>query len=180
MQIIREFETERLILRKWREEDTVSFCAINNDPKVIEFLRGAMSLKECKNFIAKTNLRIEKWGFGLWSVALKGDEESIGFVGLNCPDFESHFTPCVEIGWRLASRHWGKGYAVEAAKASLKIGFENFDLKEIVAFTVPKNLRSISVMEKIGMKRDFAGDFNHPKLPLDHHLSRHILYRVQK
>lgn len=180
MQIIREFETKRLILRKWREEDLESFYAINKDPKVIEFLKGEMTFEECKNFIAAKNQNIEKMGFGLWAVAIKETSEMIGFVGLNPPDFESHFTPCVEVGWRLSSRHWGNGYAVEAARAALKIGFENFGLKEIVSFTVPANLRSISVMKKIGMTQDLHGDFHHPKLPLYHPLSKHILYRLQK
>jgi RimJ/RimL family protein N-acetyltransferase len=180
VQIIREFETDRLILRKWREEDLERFCIINNDPKVIEFLKGAMTFEECKNFIAAKNQTIEKMGFGLWAVTIKETGEMIGFVGLNPPDFESHFTPCVEIGWRLSSSHWGRGYAVEAAQAALKIGFENFGLKEIVSFTVPANLRSISVMKKIGMIRDLNGDFYHPKLSLEHPLSKHVLYRLQK
>ena len=170
--------TERLILRPWQDADVLAFAAINQDKKVIEFLRGPLSLEECQNFIAKANNHITKHGFGLWAVEVKDTKEMIGFVGLNIPDFESHFTPCVEIGWRLSSQSWGKGYATEAAKVVLEIGFKNFQLKEIVAFTVPQNLRSISVMEKIGMKRDLEGDFFHPKLALDHPLSQHVLYRM--
>ncbi|MBP7710100.1 MAG: GNAT family N-acetyltransferase [Rickettsiales bacterium] len=176
MQII----TDRLILRLWRKEDAAAFAAINQDAKVIEFLRGPLSLEDCQDFISHANAHFAKHGFGLWAATLRETGEVIGFVGLNVPDFESHFTPCVEIGWRLASQHWGKGYATEAAKAALEIGFKNFDLKEIVAFTVPQNLRSIAVMEKLKMKRDLAGDFAHPKLALDHPLSQHILYRISK
>ena len=154
MQIINRIETERLVLRRWNQNDAEVFAAINQDEKVIEFLRGAMSLKDCQEFIAETNRRIEKFGFGLWAAEVKEAKELIGFVGLHIPDFESHFTPCVEIG------------------------FENFDLKEIVAITALQNFRSMKVMEKIGMKRDLSGDFNHPKLPLDHKLSRHALYKI--
>ena len=107
------------------------------------------------------------------------NNEFIGFVGFGIPNFESHFTPCVEIGWRLSFKHWGKGYATEAAKMALKIGFENFDLKEIVSFTAMQNLRSIAVMQKIGMTRDKNGDFNHPKLPNNHRLSRHVPYCIK-
>ena len=179
MKIIDHIETERLILRSWREEDATTFAAINQDPRVIEFLRGPLSLGDCQNFITNANYHFTKYGFGLWVATLKETGEMIGFVGLNVPDFVSHFTPCVEIGWRLAAKYWGKGYAFEAAKSVLEVGFKNFGLKEIVAFTVPKNLRSFSVMEIFGMKRDFAGDFAHPKLAPDHPLSQHILYRVQ-
>ncbi len=174
-----QIKTERLILRAWQEEDAEIFAAINQDPRVIEFLRGSMSLKESQDFIAETNRRIAKWGFGLWATTIKETGELIGFVGLNIPDFESHFTPCVEIGWRLASQHWGKGYATEAARAVLKAGFKNFGLKEIVSFTALQNLRSEAVMKKIGMKRDLDGDFTHPKLALDHPLSLHMLYRLR-
>ena len=104
----------------------------------------------------------------------------IGFVGLSVPSFTSHFTPCVEIGWRLMKEHWGNGYASEAAAACLRFGFENLKLQEIVAFTVPLNKRSIGVMEKIGMSRAPADDFDHPKLSAGHPLQRHVLYRINR
>jgi RimJ/RimL family protein N-acetyltransferase len=178
MNSVKIIETARLILRPWIGADAEVLAKINQDKKVIEFLPGAMSLEEAKNFIDKINNHITKHGFGLWAAELKDGGELIGFIGLNIPDFQSHFTPCVEIGWRLSSKYWGKGYATEGAKAALKFGFEKLKLKEIVAFTVPKNLRSIAVMERLGMKRDLSGDFNHPKLSFDHDLSRHILYRL--
>ncbi len=102
----------------------------------------------------------------------------IGFVGLSVPSFTAHFTPCVEIGWRLVKEHWGSGYASEAAEACLRFGFEKLTLKQIVAFTVPLNKRSIGVMERIGMSRDPADDFDHPKLPPGNPLQRHVLYRI--
>src|SRR5438552_3901183 len=101
-----------------------------------------------------------------------------GFVGLSVPRFESHFTPCVEIGWRLAAPYWGRGYATEGARAALAVGFETLGLGEIVSSTVPANLRSRRVMEKIGMARDPDDDFDHPALPEGHRLRRHVLYRI--
>ena len=174
-----KIETERLILRSWIDADLEPYRKINNDEKVIEFLRGPMSLEECKNFIVMVNNNIEKLGFGLWAATLKDSEELIGFIGLHPPDFTAHFTPCVEIGWRLGSQHWGKGLATEGSRAVLKFAFEKTDLKEIISFTVPQNSRSISVMKKIGMHHDINGDFNHPKLPTGHRLERHLLYRIK-
>ena len=172
-------ETDRLILRTWRQEDAEVFAKINQNEKVIKYLAGPMSVKDCENFIIKANAHFEKNGFGLWAATIKETGELIGFVGLSIPDFESDFTPCVEIGWRLASNHWGKGYATQAAKEVLKIGFEKFNLKEIVSFTTLENSRSMAVMERIGMKRDVNGDFNHPKLNPDHPIVKHALYRIK-
>jgi ribosomal-protein-alanine N-acetyltransferase len=104
----------------------------------------------------------------------------VGFVGLSVPRFEAHFTPCVEIGWRLAREHWGRGYAGEGARAALAFGFDALGLDEIVSFTVPRNLRSRRVMERIGMACDPAGDFDHPALPEGHALRRHVLYRMAR
>ncbi len=109
---------------------------------------------------------------------MKETGELIGFIGLNYTDWESNFTPAVEVGWRLGSQYWGKGYATEGAKACLEYGFKKCSLKEIISFTVPSNVRSIRVMEKIGLKRDMNGDFAHPKLAANHHLSQYILYRL--
>jgi RimJ/RimL family protein N-acetyltransferase len=174
-----KIETERLILRSWIDADLEPYHKINNDEKVTEFLPGPASLERCKDFIAMANNNIEKLGFGLWATTLKDSGELIGFIGLHPPDFTTDFTPCVEIGWRLGSQYWGKGLATEGARAVLKFGFEKIGLKEIVSFTVPENSRSIAVMKKIGLQRDINGDFNHPKLPAGHRLSRHLLYRIK-
>jgi RimJ/RimL family protein N-acetyltransferase len=117
-------------------------------------------------------------GFGLWAVEVPGVAPFIGFTGLSVPHFEAPFTPCVEIGWRLAREHWGCGYAPEAARAALSFGFERLGLAEIVAFTAAGNARSRRVMEKIGMTHDPADDFEHPSLPAGHRLRRHVLYRA--
>lgn len=176
MQVI---ETKRLILRTWEDNDADVLVKINQDPKVIEFLRGTMTLVEVRNFVHANNHCFEKEKQCFFAATLKETKELIGFIGLSSLTFEAHFSPCVEIGWRLSSVHWGKGYATEGAKAVLQYGFNQQGLNEIISFTVPTNLRSIRVMEKIGMQRDMKGDFLHPKLPADHKLSQHILYRKQ-
>lgn len=172
-------ETERLILRTWKKEDTEAYFQINQDPKVIEFLRGSLTMEQVSDFIPAVNSHGDKHGYTLWAACLKETGELIGFIGLNYTDWESHFTPAVEVGWRLGSQYWGKGFATEGAKGSLEYGFKQCGLKEIVSFTVPANVRSIRVMEKIGLKRDLNGDFAHPKLAADHPLSQHILYRLR-
>ncbi|WP_395946990.1 GNAT family N-acetyltransferase [Caedibacter taeniospiralis] len=164
-------ETERLILRTWRKEDANPYFQINQDSRVIEFLRGPLTMEQVNDFIPAVNQHQDKHGYTLWAACLKETRELMGFIGLNYTDWESNFTPAVEVGWRLGSQYWGKGYATEGAKASLEYGFKQCGLKEIVSFTVPANVRSLRVMEKIGLKRDLNGDFAHPKLAVDHPLS---------
>lgn len=156
------------------------FYQLNADPAVNEFLTGPLSSEESDRVADRIEAHFKKHGFGWWAVELPEVASFIGFVGLSIPGYEAHFTPCVEIGWRLASAHWGQGYATEAACASLKFGFELLALTEIVSLTVPANQRSRRVMEKIGMARNPEDDFDHPSLPEDHRLSRHVLYRMNK
>lgn len=171
-------ETERLILRTWQDSDVKAFFRINQDPKVIEHLPGAMSIVQVNDFIARMNEQQQQRGYSLWAAELKTNAELIGFVGLNYTDWPSHFTPAVEIGWRLGSQYWGKGYATEGSKATLEHGFSSCNLQEIVSFTVPANTHSVAVMRRIGLKQDINGNFRHPKLPTDHALSKHVLYRL--
>ena len=173
-------ETDRLILREWKSEDLKPFAAINRDPHVMEFFLKPLSEAEAAEMIDRFRAKLKRDGFGLLACVLKETSELIGFVGLDVPNFEASFTPCVEIGWRLAHHVWGKGYATEAACAVLKAGFEQYGLKEIVSFTVPMNCRSRRVMEKIGMLHDAREDFHHPKVPLEHPLSLHVIYRMTK
>jgi len=173
-------ETERLILRTWKKADAKPYFRINQDLRVIECLRGPLTMQQVNDFIEATNHQWSNRGYTLWAAELKATAEFMGFIGLNYTAWEAHFTPAVEVGWRLGSQYWGKGYATEGAKASLNYGFQICGLEEIVSFTVPANVRSIRVMEKIGLKRDLKGDFAHPKLPADHPLSVHILYRLKK
>ncbi len=177
---MQSIETEHLILREWQPEDLPPFAAINQDPQVMQFLRKPLTPSETAAMVEKIQRHFQQHGFGLFACVLKETSTCIGYVGLNVPDFEAHFTPCVEIGWRLSSRVWGKGYATEAALAVLEFGFTQCRLQEIVSFTVPANARSIRVMEKIGMTRDLKGDFYHPKLPPEHPLRLHLLYRITK
>lgn len=176
-------QTERLILRPWSDEDRETYFYINQDPKVVEFLPGPLTKKQVQEFISSANNHFNIHGYTLWATELKESGELIGFIGLHDLDWLAPFTPAIEVGWRLRSKHWGRGYATEGAKASLNYGFDKCGLKEIISiisFTVPANERSIRVMEKIGMQRDWQGDFAHPKLPPNHRLSKHILYRVKR
>jgi RimJ/RimL family protein N-acetyltransferase len=173
-----ELRTERLLLRRWRPEDREPFAAINADPRVMEHFPALLSRDESDASVDRIEGHFAQRGFGLWAVELPSVAPFIGFIGLSVPRIEAHFTPCVEIGWRLAADHWGRGYATEGARAALAFGFDELGLAEIVSYTVPANDRSRRVMEKIGMSHDEAGDFDHPLLPAGHPLSRHVLYRI--
>lgn len=173
-------KTERLILRPWRQEDLEPFAKLNADPRVMEHFPAVKSFEETA---AEYNGIVEhfaKHGWGFWAVEVPNKADFIGFIGLRFDDFPAPFTPCVEIGWRLGFDTWGNGYATEGAIAALKIGFETLKLDEIVSFTAVPNLRSQSVMQKIGMHHSPADDFNHPKLPEGHKLRRHVLYRLNQ
>jgi len=174
-----ELRTPRLLLRLWSPADLEPFARVNADPRVMEHLPGALSREQSDALAARIATHFTERGFGLWALELPGVAPFVGFVGLAVPRFEAAFTPCVEVGWRLAAEHWGRGYASEAARAALAFGFERLGLSEIVSFTVPANQRSRAVMERIGMTRDPADDFEHPSLPPGHPLRQHVLYRIR-
>jgi RimJ/RimL family protein N-acetyltransferase len=176
----REFLTERLLLRRWQPSDREPFAKLNRDPKVMEFFPAPTSREESDAMVARIEARFESSGFGLWAVEIPGLAPFAGFIGLSNPRFESHFTPCTEIGWRLAAEHWGHGYATEGAKAALEFGFRWLQLREIVSFTSVANVRSQRVMEKIGMTHSPSDDFDHPLLGEGHFLRRHVLYRARR
>ena len=165
-------------MRPWREEDLDRFAALNADPRVMEFQPRCLSRQESEAMAARIAEHFDRHGFGLWAVEAPDIAGFIGFVGLSIPRFEAHFTPCVEIGWRLAYEHWGHGYATEAATTALAFGFESLRLDQIVSFTVPANVRSRRVMERIGMTRSPDDDFEHPNLAEGHRLRAHVLYRI--
>jgi RimJ/RimL family protein N-acetyltransferase len=158
----------------------VPFAALNGDPRVAEHLPSTLSRAESDGLASRIEAHFERHGFGLWALEVPGVSEFAGFVGLAVPRFEAHFTPCVEIGWRLDPRCWGHGYATEGARAAARCAFEVLHLKEIVSFTVPANVRSRRVMEKLGMTYRSEDDFEHPALPDGHRLRRHVLYRLTR
>jgi RimJ/RimL family protein N-acetyltransferase len=172
--------TGRLTLREWKASDLAAFAAINADPRAMEFFPGVLSREESDGAAARAIEHFTEHGFGRWAIEVQGSAKFIGFAGLNVVQYETPFTPCVEIGWRLAFDYWGRGYATEAARTALADGFTRWGLSEIVSFTVPANSRSWRVMEKIGMKRADGEDFYHPLLPEGHWLRRHVLYRGRR
>jgi RimJ/RimL family protein N-acetyltransferase len=180
MNLQHELRTDRLILRHWRPEDRNPFAGINSDPRVVEFLPGIMSPQESDAVVDRIEAHFLRHGFGLWAVEVPHVAQFVGFIGLAVPKFETHFTPCVEIGWRLDANYWNRGYATEGARAALEFGFTTLRLEELVSYTVPQNLRSRRVMEKIGMAHNPGDEFDHPKLAEGHHLRRHVLYRVNR
>ena len=171
---------QRLILRPWRPEDRAPFASLNADPAVMEHFPSTLSRAESDAVVDRIEAHFDRHGFGLWAVEISGVTAFAGFIGLSVPAFKAHFTPCAEIGWRLAREYWGKGYATTGAVAALRFGFEGLGLAEVVSFTVPANLRSRRVMERIGMSHSPADDFDHPLLPAEHPFRRHVLYRMSK
>jgi RimJ/RimL family protein N-acetyltransferase len=178
--MVPELSTARLRLRGWREEDLAPFAALNADPRVMEHFPGVLDRVESDALVAHFRDHFDRHGFGLWAVEVSGVAPFVGFVGLAIPSFQAHFTPCVEIGWRLAAEFWGRGYASEAAASALTFGFETLSLDEIVSFTAPGNLRSRRVMGRLGMTRSPSDDFEHPSFPPEHPLRPHVLYRMTR
>ena len=170
---------ERVLLRGWRPDDLEPFAELNADPRVMEHFPKPLTREESDAFVRERILpQFSARGFGLWAVEVPGEAPFIGFVGLMEQTFAAPFTPCVEVGWRLAQPHWGRGYATEAARLALAHGFDAAGLEEIVSFTAVGNRPSIAVMERLGMRYD--GEFDHPRLPEGHRLRRHVLYRLAR
>lgn len=173
-------ETARLSLRWWQESDRLPFALMNADPRVMEFMPACLSRSESDTLADRIQAHFQQHGFGLYAAELREERRYIGFIGLFVPNFEAHFTPCIEIGWRLAAAYWGRGLATEGARAVAAYAFENLQVKELVSFTVPMNVGSRRVMEKLGMTDNPSDDFDHPKLPQGHPLRRHVLYRLKR
>jgi RimJ/RimL family protein N-acetyltransferase len=172
------FETERLRLRGWREEDRAPFAALNADPEVMRWFPGTLSRAESDALADRLQAALEDAGWGLWAVERMADQEFLGFTGLARVDFEAPFAPAIEIGWRFARDAWGHGYATEAAQAVARRALGPMELPELVSFTAAGNTRSRAVMERLGMRQD--GEFDHPRLPAGHELRRHVLYRLAR
>ncbi|GGB40160.1 N-acetyltransferase [Roseibium aquae] len=173
------FETDRLVIRPWREDDLDPFCEMCSDPQVMRFFPNVLSRDQTKALIDMALVKTDRDGFCFSPIDTKEGGEFLGFVGLSIPDYANrlHFGPCVEVGWRLKPAAWGKGYATEAGGAWIRFGFDTLGLDEIVSFTARQNKPSIAVMERLGMVRSNADDFQHPLVPETHALSWHVLYR---
>jgi RimJ/RimL family protein N-acetyltransferase len=175
-----ELTTDRLLLRQWKDSDYEPFAALNADPAVMEHFPAPMTREASDDFVDRMRADLDRRGFGLWALEVRSTGQFIGFTGLSVPSFEAHFTPAVEVGWRLAKDAWGNGYATEAARASLAYAFGPAGLDEVVSFTATTNKPSQRVMERIGMTHEEADDFDHPRLEKGHRLERHVLYRITR
>ncbi len=172
--------TNRLLLRRWRDSDRLPFRAMNADSRVMEFFPAVLSSVESDALADRAQAHFDRHGFGPFAAELIQDHSFIGFIGLSIPAFDAPFMPAVEIGWRLAFDSWGSGLATEGARAVVDYAFSELGLSNLVSFTVPTNLRSRRVMEKLGMTHDPLDDFDHPRLPEGHPLRRHVLYRLAR
>ena len=177
---MQELDTERLRLRRWRDGDRAPFAAMNADPEVMEHFVTPLTRAESDAFVDRIGRCFDERGYGLWVVEERATGAFCGYVGLWPAEFDAPFTPAVEVGWRLPRAAWGKGYATEAARAAVADGFERVGLDEIVSFTAVVNERSWRVMERLGMVRDAAGDFDHPNVPEGHPIRPHVLYRLPR
>ena len=173
-----EFESDRLGFRLWKDDDSMIFSRMNADSKVMQYFPGILNEKESDQFIERIMEHFKEHGYGLWAVDLKETHEFIGFIGFYTAKFESDFTPCVEIGWRLDHRFWNKGYATEGAIKCLDYGFNRLGLNEIFSFTSEINKPSINVMKKIGLVEQ--GVFQHPNISEESPLRPHVLYKIDK
>jgi RimJ/RimL family protein N-acetyltransferase len=176
---VTELRTQRLLLRQWRDEDLEPFAKLNADAEVMRYFPAPLSREESDAMVTRVRTRIVQRGWGLWAVEIVGEAAFIGFVGLTDVRFEAHFTPAIEIGWRLAPEFWGNGYATEAARAALAYGFTEVGLEEVVSFTAVVNQPSQRVMRRIGMIRDPSDDFDRETIT-DPGLRAHVLFRVSR
>jgi len=165
----------RVVLRQWKESDLEPFAAMNADPEVMHYFPKPLTLEESALSMTRQRTRIEERGWGWWAVEVDG--VFAGFTGLAEPRFTAHFTPCVEIGWRLRKEFWGQGIGFEAAQQAMAYAFGELELSELVSFTAAVNLRSRRLMERLGFSHEAVDDFDHPEIAEGHWLRRHVLYR---
>ena len=175
-----ELQTAHLLLRHWVEDDRAPFAAMNRDPVVMEHLPAPLTPAESDALVERAEHGLRNQSFGLWALEAVGTGQFLGFTGLAVPSFEAHFTPAVEMGWRLRREAWGRGFAQEAARRVRDYAFGEVGLEAIVSFTARTNLRSQRVMQRIGMTHDEVDDFEHPRLPAGHALRDHVLYRLSR
>jgi ribosomal-protein-alanine N-acetyltransferase len=167
-------------MRRWADEDLAPFAAINANRVVMEHFPSTLNFERSAAAVSRIEALFDARGFGLWAVELPGEAPFIGFVGLLPAPEEMAFSPAVEIGWRLAPAFWGRGLATEAARAAIWFAFEKAGIEELVSFTATTNVRSMRVMERLGMTREAADDFEHPGIAAGHRLRPHVLYRIER
>lgn len=177
---ILQLESARLQLRQWQDDDLAEFAAMCADPMVMRYFPAPLTRVESAALIGRIRGHFNEYGYGLWALERKDSGAFIGMTGLLNVSFDADFAPAVEIGWRLARRHWGLGFASEAAWTSLRCAFAQLGLEQVVSFTTQSNLASQKVMQAIGMQQDLAGSFEHPKLEPGHPLRPHVLYRIDR
>ncbi|MBN2220706.1 MAG: GNAT family N-acetyltransferase [Vallitaleaceae bacterium] len=172
------FESERLGFRRWKESDRLPFAIMNSDPDVMRYFPEILNREESDYLCDRIEKHFEEHGYGLWAVEMKKNQEFIGFIGFFTATFESEFTPCIEIGWRIRKDFWRQGFAWEGATACLNYGFTELGIKEITSFTSEINYPSINVMRKIGMHH--IGNFDHPRIDNESPLKKHVLYKIKR
>jgi ribosomal-protein-alanine N-acetyltransferase len=177
---VTELRTERLLLRQWRDEDRAPFAELNADPIAMEHFPAPMTRAESDAFVDRMRDRLEENGWGLWALERADTGEFLGFTGLAFFADGLPFAPATEVGWRLRREHWGNGYATEAGHAALEYAFDVLALDEVVSMTAVSNVASQRVMQRLGMTRDPADDFDHPRLPEGHPVRPHVLYRIRQ
>lgn len=177
---VRPRTTQRLVLRPWRDLDAEEFARLNADPEVMAYFPAPLDRAASDELLGRARGHVDEHGWGLWALEERSTGAFVGFTGLARPRFEAAFTPCVEIGWRLARSAWGRGYATEAALAALDVGFRELGLRQVVSFTASVNLPSRAVMQRIGMRHDLADDFDHPLIDPASELCHHVLYRIDR
>ena len=175
-----ELRTRRTLLRQWKDADLPDWAAMNADPEVRRYFPGLLDAQQARGEAERCRDAIAQRGWGFWALELPGRLRFAGVVGLLVTGFEAHFVPCVEVGWRLSREAWGRGHASEAAAAAVRFAFERLELDEIVAIATESNAPSRRVMERLGMRHDAAGSFDHPRIAEGHPLRRHVLYRLAR
>jgi RimJ/RimL family protein N-acetyltransferase len=169
---------EQILLRQWQDRDLEPYAAMNADPEVMRHFPTLLTKEQTAVSMERQRRAIAERGWGLWAVEIDG--VFAGFTGLNIPGFSAPFMPCTEIGWRFRREYWGRSLAYRAALEALRFGFDSLKLMEIVSFTATTNVRSLRLMQRLGLERDLSADFDHPMIPEGHLLRRHVLFRLRK
>lgn len=173
-----DIETERLLLRRWQEQDLEVFIHMNQDAEVMRYFPNTQDTAQTVQFYEKIVQEFAEYGYGLYAAEEKSSGKFIGFIGFHRADLAVDFCPCIEIGWRLDKQYWGRGYATEGAKACLKHGFEKLCFDQVYSFTSIENIASQRVMQKLGLQ--LKQYFAHPQVPENHSLKPHVCYWTEK